>query len=562
MTLPATIYARFSSLEQAKGISLERQFELADRLAQQHGWDVTSRISDQGKSAFSGANRQPGGALCAFEQQVAEGLYRNGHVLIVERIDRLSRQGWQEVLPLISMLTENGVTVAISDGGRIYPAYERVPMASVIEAVLKSELAFEESANKSRHSRINWEKRIQRAEEGSRSALSTQSLGWIAVNKKTREMSLIEDRAKLLNEIFDLTIEGFGTPAIAKRFNGRGEPVWKKGRRVSKNGWTVGTLTKILTNRAVMGEYHPMRRARSMALAEMKGIVVMDFYPQAIDPHKFAQAQKARASRKNTSGAWQISHNNLFSGIAKCAHCSGPMRFQLTARKGVARKGTNGSRQPYVHYPANDTSYLTCQNAFNKVWDHERGALLCTNRSRVRYEHIEPSILDMILHHALHDATVENKATANRLKIAIADAERLISDKTARLNKPHFMSSNAVASFMALVYDNASSSFLKDIGLSDHQIRVMLCYQTEYQAIMRCSLRDPAAVAPVTVIVPSKASADWIASKFDGADIAKLDSGLDWEPKKNGRPASGKKALTAAERMRAMRQRKKAVENA
>jgi hypothetical protein len=125
------------------------------------------------------------------------------------------------------------------------------------------------------------------------------------------------------------------------------------------------------------------------------------------------------------------------------------------------------------------------------------------------------------------------------------------------LNKAHFQSSNAVVSLIALVHNHASAKFLGMLGLTDAQVRTVICYQSEYQAVMRCSLRQPAATAPVTVIVPSRASAEWLASKFDGCTVAKLETGLDWEIGKAGRPKTGNAPKTAKQRMREMRERRR-----
>lgn len=124
------------------------------------------------------------------------------------------------------------------------------------------------------------------------------------------------------------------------------------------------------------------------------------------------------------------------------------------------------------------------------------------------------------------------------------------------LNKPHFMNCHAAASIIALVHDNASAKFLGMLGLTPQQVRTIICYQAEYQAIMRCSLRDPDAIAPVTIIVPSRASAEWIAGKFDGCAVSKLETGLDWERRKIGRPKAVR-AMSGAERARKCRERKK-----
>jgi hypothetical protein len=127
------------------------------------------------------------------------------------------------------------------------------------------------------------------------------------------------------------------------------------------------------------------------------------------------------------------------------------------------------------------------------------------------------------------------------------------------LNKSHWMAANAVVSMIALMYSKPAAHFLGLIGLSEAEIRTIICYQAEYQAMMRCSLRVPDAIAPVTLIVPSRASAEWIANCFPSCSVAKLETGLDWTPSKGGRPVKSVRK-TNAERQAAFRARKKAAQ--
>ncbi|HEY6869817.1 MAG TPA: recombinase family protein, partial [Novosphingobium sp.] len=107
--LPAYIYARFSSLEQAKGHSLERQLEEGRAHIERNGWEYHEdrELRDEGRSAFSGENRQPGSALYDFEQQTLAGTFKTGVVLVVENIDRLTRQGYEQAFDLLRQLTQN-----------------------------------------------------------------------------------------------------------------------------------------------------------------------------------------------------------------------------------------------------------------------------------------------------------------------------------------------------------------------------------------------------------------------------------------------------------------------
>lgn len=434
MTLPATIYARFSSQEQSLGSSKSRQLDLCRDMIARRGWQWSSdrELVDEGLSAFIGANRAPGGLLYTFEQEAEAGRYRSGHVLVVENLDRISRQGYDAVLPFLQKLTSQGVTVATVDGDRIYAAHERVQLASVIEAVVKSELSREESEKKSKRLKAAQHKRISAAQENAGQHISQTATvpGWIeakriskATERPAYKMALNQPRVAILREIFQLTIDGYGTPSIARMLNERGEPVWSHLGQRSNNGWTVGYLTKLVLNRAVLGEYRPKNRPRGAVETE-KGIVILNHYPQAIDPVTFAKAQTARRGRKGSSGAWQITHNNLFSGIATCGVCGGRMKQEFTVQKGRVRKHKNG------RYPAGQNfSYLKCHNALNRVWDEGAGQLRCDNRNWIRYERLESAVVEFASGWlALHRQGTPS-ADVRDLEVQVAEAQRFLDDK-------------------------------------------------------------------------------------------------------------------------------------
>lgn len=279
----ATIYSRFSSAEQAKGSSIARQLAVCHGLATQNGWTVANEIREEGKSAFSGANRSEGGKLFEFERSVEAGQYAAGHVLVVEHLDRITRQGWEQVLPFLQKLTSNGVTVATVDGGRIYNAGERVEMVPVIEAILKSELARGESENKSVRVRAAWQKKRDDANAGERKAITATTPAWISVDPQTREMQLIPERVEVLKRIFKVTSDGYGAPAVAKQLNESSTPSWSKGGGFH---WDASYISKILTNRTVLGEFRPQRATKDATGKRTNiatGDVIADFYPQAID---------------------------------------------------------------------------------------------------------------------------------------------------------------------------------------------------------------------------------------------------------------------------------------
>ena len=272
MPKPAYIYARFSSLEQGKGHSLKRQFESARQLIHRKRWEYPTLdldaqkpdfkvgspdrdFSDDGRSAYSGANREPGGQLHELERKAKLGHFRNGAILVVENLDRFTRQGWEEAVSILKTFTENGVTVATVHNDKVFHAGEKIQIHDIMLIIVEADLAHKESYKKSDRLLRSWEARVQAIVDGDKKALSKVPPRWIDVDPKTYEMSLNPHRAAVLKEIYELYVDGWGLPRIVKRLNERGEPSWAYGKKNTGAGWNTAYLHKLLTNRAVMGEY-------------------------------------------------------------------------------------------------------------------------------------------------------------------------------------------------------------------------------------------------------------------------------------------------------------------
>src|SRR5688572_9209430 len=84
-------YLRFSRPEQLQGDSLRRQLEASERWAAARGLRIDQTLSDKGLSAYRGANAETG-ALSTFLALVRAGRIPAGSILLVESLDRLSRQ--------------------------------------------------------------------------------------------------------------------------------------------------------------------------------------------------------------------------------------------------------------------------------------------------------------------------------------------------------------------------------------------------------------------------------------------------------------------------------------
>lgn len=107
----AVAYVRWSTSDQTRGDAERRQTDLAQKMCDANSWQLSELIVERGKSAFKGRNRLSTSELGKLEARAAAGDLR-GKVLIVENVDRLSRQEPIEGLNLLQNLTNAGVMVA------------------------------------------------------------------------------------------------------------------------------------------------------------------------------------------------------------------------------------------------------------------------------------------------------------------------------------------------------------------------------------------------------------------------------------------------------------------
>src|SRR5438309_1630332 len=85
-------YLRFSHPSQLKGDSKRRQLQWANDICQRNNWTLDDSLTfqDLGVSAFRSKNSKVGD-LAAFRELVRSGRIAPGSILLVENIDRLSR---------------------------------------------------------------------------------------------------------------------------------------------------------------------------------------------------------------------------------------------------------------------------------------------------------------------------------------------------------------------------------------------------------------------------------------------------------------------------------------
>ena len=312
-------YIRFSTPEQAEGDSLRRQAELSEDYALKHKlvFDRSLNLRDEGLSAFSGDNRKKG-ALAVFLRAVENGIVKPGSFLLVEPLDRLSRDTITAQMSLFMDLINAGITVVTLADEQVYSKETiNTDYGRLITSLVIMMRSHEESLMKSRRLVAAWQ---QKRRDIGTFKLTSVCPHWLALNEDRKSFRVIEDRAKLVCRIFQMSIDGTGQASIAKILNREKAPTWGRNK-----GWHMAYIHALLRNRAVLGEFQSRRReTRGKRVYVSVSDPVKDYFPAIVDQLMWQRAQ----GRKQTStpGRFNQSRGNLFSRLAYDGYSGAPMR--------------------------------------------------------------------------------------------------------------------------------------------------------------------------------------------------------------------------------------------
>src|ERR1039457_4477210 len=336
-------YIRFSSAKQQKGDSVERQTKLSENYAAKHGLELDTELnmSDLGVSAYDGSNLSKG-ALGQFLRLVEEGQIPKGSYLLVESLDRLSRDKVMDALAIFLNILNAGIIIVTLSDEQVYSqAKSNENWASLIVSIAIMSRANEESATKSRRIRSSWDAKRQNI---TNKRLTARCPYWLKPAQGDKGFVFIPDRVKVVKRIFKMSREGVGNSTIVKTLNGENVPRFSD----KTDGWQNSYIQKILSNPAVYGEFQlNMQREGETTLVE----VITDYYPAIMSKEEWSIVASARATRRTRGGVGKGKHlSNLFSGLLLCGYCGGPMTMG-----GYSNKRANGIRK--------EVKYIGCSKA-------------------------------------------------------------------------------------------------------------------------------------------------------------------------------------------------------
>jgi len=399
-SIKAYSYIRFSTPEQEKGDSLRRQIKLAEEYCSKHNLilDESLKFTDRGISAFKGQHRIKG-ALGRFLQLVS--------VLIVENLDRLSRENVDEAYDQFRNIIKSGVKVVTLQDGMEYDENSiRNNWTQLIISITYMARAHEESLVKSKRLSESWVNKREKAIKGEE-ILTAKTPYWIKVSDDKKQFIKITEVCKAVELIFQKKYEGKGSFKIERELN-LDNTLWKpkKSKQSKSGGWRVSYINKILRNRAVIGEFQPHKYITiedENGLKKRKrvpaGEPIQNYYPRIIDDELFFSVQQnlnENAQKNGRGGGRKDKGTNLFSHVVKCGFCGSTMQFSNKGKNNfkylrcdsVRRKNTVSIEQEFTIEQVNkgiaDHLNKRYREIPERIYKHE----ICLAKS-VRYSEFE-----------------------------------------------------------------------------------------------------------------------------------------------------------------------------
>lgn len=217
-TKRAFSYLRFSDRKQAKGDSLRRQLEWGPTVCSFKGWtlDTSLHLEDLGISAFRGRNAAKGN-LAAFLEAIRSHRVAPGDVLLLEALDRLTRQDIDPAWELFRSILKAGVEIYTREPVRHYVRSDLNNLGSRIEVQAYLLRNYNESEVKSLRGREYWKSMRAKVVDGL--PIHKVCPAWLRVSDDRKRFEVIPAAAKAVKLIYKLAGDGLGIDPILAHLN-------------------------------------------------------------------------------------------------------------------------------------------------------------------------------------------------------------------------------------------------------------------------------------------------------------------------------------------------------
>lgn len=208
-------YLRMSTDIQLRGDSRRRQLEASRAYAEDEGLELAhgGELEDIGVSAFKGANIKEG-ALGRFVAAAEAGAIQKGSYLLVENLDRLSRQKVKDSLTLFLRIVGAGITIVTLYDKRVYREDE-LDVQDLVMSILSMARAHDESRMKSERVGSAWQNKRDKASAGR--PMTKRAPAWLTLREDRERYEIISGRAAVVRSMYEDAASGIGMYSIARR---------------------------------------------------------------------------------------------------------------------------------------------------------------------------------------------------------------------------------------------------------------------------------------------------------------------------------------------------------
>lgn len=362
-------YIRFSSKKQQHGTSYKRQLELTTSAAIKNGWKLEDIIFDKGVSGFKGKNVEFG-ELGSFIQLVKHGKIKQNSILIVENLDRISRQNYRKAITLFQEILDLNIDIYVLPENKLYTKSliddNLFELFSAASTFLR---ANEESKTKSDRALKNWEYKRDLISK-TKKPYTKNVPKWLTIKD---DKFVIDTKVQtIIQRVFNLYKEGYGRSKIATLMN------TEKIKTFEGKLWHTSTVADLISNRKLIGELQ-FKQPNTNGDSKFKNVgdVIPDYYPIVIDPKLFNECQAIKESNRSViKGGKTGKAVNLFTGLLKCGKCGasyvlmdkGAWKSLLCYSSVNSKTSCDYISIPYYQFEKNILSYLKeldLQNLFN-----------------------------------------------------------------------------------------------------------------------------------------------------------------------------------------------------
>jgi len=347
-------YIRFSSSAQELGDSLRRQMKAAEDAAEAHGWILSKQsYQDLGVSGYKAGAKRDG--LQMLVDAIHAGSIRAGSVIIIEQLDRLSRQGIDATQDLVKTILRAGVELySVSDG--LHLTRDSLnDLISIIRLVVAADLAHKESEKKSERLTAAKGAKRERILAGSKEGMACPF--WLKFDAEKKEYFLTEWHT-LVQQMIGMRLKLMGHVTIANHCNS----LCKSPRGGT---WTPQTIKRILSDHALYGTKSIMTAIKPGSRSYRITDVVHDYYPALIDFKTYEELQRVASQTTPGNSGTDDRYTNILRGMTYCK-CGKAMSGQYRKVRG----------KEYIYIFCKGVQEGTCNNTKHYRIDKLASALI------------------------------------------------------------------------------------------------------------------------------------------------------------------------------------------